>query len=104
MLDIKAWLETTGMKVGEVSFKSPPPTPYIIILTTENVRGADTKNLISNRDITLELYSMKIDKEAEENIESLLNEKSIEYTKDRTWIDSERYYQTLYDFNLLEKL
>lgn len=104
MLDVKTWLETTGMKATEVSFKKPPPLPYIIILESEDVRGADTKNLIRDRDITIELYSDKIDKEAEQKIENLLNEKSIEYKKDRAWLESGRFFQTMYDFNLLEKL
>lgn len=103
MLDVKAWLETTGMKVAEVSFTKPPPLSYIVFLENRNVRGADNKNLIADRELSIELYSAKIDREAEQKIEDLLNEKSIEYSKDRTWIDSENFFQTVYDFNLLEK-
>jgi hypothetical protein len=103
MLDVKTWLETTGMKAAELRFLKPPSRPYIIFLDNKEVRGAATRNCIANRDITIELYSDKIDNEAEQKIEDLLNEKAIEYTKDRTWIDSEKLFQTLYDFNLIEK-
>lgn len=103
MLDVKVWLETTGMKVAEVSFIKPPQLPYIAFLESRNVRGADNKNLIADRELSIELYSAKIDRESEQKIEDILNEKSIEYSKDRTWIDSEKFFQTVYDFNLLEK-
>lgn len=104
MLDVKSWLGTTGYKIAEERFLSPPALPYIVFLETHDVRGADTKNCIIERSISVELYSEKIDVEAESKIEGLLNEKYIEYSKDRTWIDSEKFFQTVYDFNLLEKL
>lgn len=103
MLDVKAWLETTGLKVAEERFLKPSPLPYIVFLESTDVGGADFRNCIANRDISVELYSGKIDVAAELKIEALLNEKSIEYKKNRTWIDSEKFFQTVYDFNLVEK-
>ncbi|MCT8978307.1 hypothetical protein N4T77_17095 [Clostridium sp. CX1] len=104
MLEIKSWLETTGMKVAEERFLKPPALPYIIFLEEVNVSGADNKNCIVDRNISIELYSDKINREAESKIDALLNEKVIEYRKNRTWIDSEKFFQTVYDFNLVEKL
>ncbi|WP_411680424.1 hypothetical protein [Clostridium thailandense] len=103
MLDVKVWLESTGMKVAQERFLKPPALPYIIFLETSSVSGADNKNCISDRSISIELYSDKINKASEGAIEDLLNEKAIEYSKDRTWIDSEKFFQTVYDFNLIEK-
>lgn len=103
MLDIKSWLETIGLKVAEERFLEPPPLPYIIFTSDANVRGADNKNCISNRTISIELYSVEVDHISEKLIEDLLNEKAIEYKNDRTWIDTEEFFQSVYDFNLVEK-
>jgi len=104
MLDIKTWLETTGLKAAEEKFSKPPALPYIIFTEETKVGGADNKNCLADRSLTAEMYSEFINREAESKIEGLLNEKSIEYKRNRTWIDSERYYQTVYDFNLIEKI
>lgn len=104
MLDIKQWLQNTGMKVAENYFKKPPSLPYVIFKENTKIRGADNKNNLSNRDITIELYSEIINHKAEKNIENLLDERSIEYSRNRTWIESESFFQTVYDFNFIEKI
>jgi hypothetical protein len=104
MLEIKTWLETTGMKVAEERFLKPPALPYIVLLDETDVSGADDKNCIADRKISIELYSDKINKIAEQAIGNLLNEKAIEYKKNRIWIDSEKFFQTVYDFKLIEKI
>lgn len=103
MLDVKAWLETTGIKTAEERFLTPPAYPYIVFTDDPEVRGSDSKNCIANRDISIELYSDKVNKEAEGKIKALLDEKAITYKRDRTWIDTEKHFQTVYDFNLIEK-
>ncbi|SKA99781.1 hypothetical protein SAMN05443428_13810 [Caloramator quimbayensis] len=104
LTDIKAWLETTGFKVAEERFLKPPQLPYLIYIENKEIDGADDKNFIANRNITVELYTDKIDHAAEEKIETLLNEKAIKYRVNRTWIDSEKFYETIYEFNLIEKV
>ena len=104
MLDIETWLETTGLKVAEETFtNAPPPLPYINFRNKPDISGADDKNCIANSAITVELYSLKIDKISEAKIENLLNEKAIQYSKDHIWIDSEQMMETVYDFNIIEK-
>lgn len=103
MLDIKEWLQTTGMKVAEDCFKSPPPLPYIVFTDENNTSGADDKNCILKRSISVEMYSEIINKQSESKIEALLNEKSINFKRNRTWVDSQRFWQTVYDFDLVEK-
>ncbi|NFF80436.1 hypothetical protein FDA09_11805 [Clostridium botulinum] len=103
MLDIKKWLETTELKVAETCFKKPPMLPYVVFTSNDNIAGADLKSCISNRDIIIELYSDSINRAKEKLIEDLLKEKSIEFNKNRTWIDSEKIFQTMYDFSLYEK-
>lgn len=104
MLDIETWLETTGLKVAEEHFIKPPPLPYIIFTENNDVSGPDDKNCIADRNISIELYSAKIDRVSEVKIENLLNLKAIQYSKDRIWIDSETLFETVFDFNIIEKL
>ncbi|PYG88498.1 hypothetical protein LY28_01347 [Ruminiclostridium sufflavum DSM 19573] len=104
LTDVKTWLETTGYKVAEERFLKPPAQPYIIFVDNTEVGGADNKNCIADRQISVELYSDKINNEAEQKIEGLLNGKVIHYSKVRAWIQTEMFFQTLYEFNLIEKL
>ena len=104
MLDIETWLETTGLKVSEERFSNaPPPLPYVIFTDNNNISGADSRNCIASRDISVELYSLKVDHISEKLIENLLNEKAMQYSKDRIWIDTEMMFETIYDFNFIEK-
>lgn len=103
MLDVKNLLEQTGLKVGEVAFLKPPALPYIIILEDKEELGSDKVNNIINRDITIELYSEKINKEKEESIEKLLKSKSLKFKKERVYVDSEKIFETIYTFSIYEK-
>lgn len=101
--DIETWLDTTGLNVSEERFLKPPVLPYIIFTDNSDVSGADNKNCIANRNISVELYSSKVDHVSETLIENLLNEKSTGYKRDRIWIDTEMIFETIYDFNFIEK-
>lgn len=103
MLDVKKLLEQTGLKVGEVAFSKPPSLPYIIILEDKEELGADYLNNITNRDITIEFYSEKINKEKEIEIENLLKSKSLKFKKGRVYIDSQKIFETIYTFSIYEK-
>ena len=102
-INVKEMLEETGLKVAEDCFLRAPALPYIVFLEKSNCNGADNKVFILERDITVELYSGKIDKEKESQLEEILIKNYIEFRKNRTWIDSEKVFQTVYDFNLYEK-
>ncbi|WP_373205210.1 hypothetical protein [Clostridium tertium] len=103
MLDVKKLLEQTGLKVGEVAFLKPQALPYIIILENKEELGADYLNNITNRDINIELYSEKINKEKEVAIENLLKSKSLKFKKERVYIDSQKIFETIYTFSIYEK-
>jgi len=101
--DIETWLETTGLKVSEERFLKPPPLPYIIFTDNTGIGGSDSKNCIADRIISIELYSLAVDHISEALIEALLDEKAIKYKRDRIWIDTEMMFETIYDFNFVEK-
>lgn len=102
LTDVKTWLEATGYPVERLLFKEPPDLPYIIFTETVNATGADDKNLIAERAIRVELYSETINETAEGKIEALLN--AIEYTKEQLWIESQLLHETIYSFDLKEKI
>ena len=103
MLDVKGLLKMIGLEVAETSFLKAPQLPYIIFLEKDEESGADFKNNITGRDITVEFYSARIDKEKEKVIEDLLREKSIKFIKDRVYVDSQKFFETIYTFSLYEK-
>jgi len=103
MLDIKEWLEAIGLKVSEEEFSMPPPFPYIIFRDATGISGSDNRNCIADRGISVELYSLKVDHISEQSIENLLNEKPVSFKRDRVWIDTEKMFETIYDFNFVEK-
>lgn len=104
LTNVKTWLDTTGYKVAEDRFLHPLALPYIVFSVSCIVSGADSKNCIADRDVSIELYAERIDPVAESTVENLLDAKGIPYTKERIWIETETFFQTLYGISLIEKL
>ena len=102
-INVKEMREETGLKVAEDCFLRTPALPYIVFLEKSNCNGADNKVFILERDITVELYSSRINREKENELEEIFIKNYIDFRKNRIWIDSEKVFQTVYDFSLYEK-
>lgn len=88
----------------ETRFLKPPKVSYCIYLDSIMRRGADSLNLITEHNYTIELYSYAKDAEAEAKIEAQLDEYAIPFEKsERYWLDSESLYQVVYTFDYIEK-
>lgn len=88
----------------ETRFLKPPKTTYAVFMDSFTSRGADNLNLMREHDITIEVYSYKLDSEAENRIEKTLDDLGLEYDKaDRYWIHEEQLYQVVYTFSYIEK-
>ena len=97
-------LKATGIPYKETRFLTPPKSTYAIYNDTKNRRGGDNINLITQHDVSIELYSYKKDPEAEKKIESLLDANGLEYDKQaRFWLQEEQLYQVVYDFSYTQK-
>ena len=97
-------LTATGLPYKESRFLKPPNTTYAIYEDAINRRGGDTINLLSQHDISIELYEYAPDPEAEKAIENQLDAEGIEYDKaPRYWIQEEQIYQVVYDFTYYSK-
>ena len=97
-------LEATGIPYKESRFLKPPKTTYAIFNDAISRRGGDNINLLSQHDITIELYEYEKDPEAEKKIEDQLDANGIEYEKQpRYWLQEEQLYQVVYDFTYYQK-
>lgn len=97
-------LTATGLPYRESRFLTPPKTTYAVYNDSIERRGGDNINLLSQHDITIELYEYKPDSEAEKALEAQLDINGLEYAKEsRFWIQQEQIYQVVYDFSYYEK-
>lgn len=88
----------------ETRFLKPPKETYAVYMDAITRGGADSLNMIKAHSVTIEVYSYTADPTAEENIEKALDERAIQYEKQpRYWIDSEQFYQVIYNFGYIEK-
>jgi len=103
MLDVKAFLEQTGLPVREQRFLGVMPLPAIVFTDTVDMGGADLINNLITRCIGIELYAETIDLENEAKIELLLDSLPVSYTRTRDWIESEKFFSTIYEFTITER-
>lgn len=88
----------------ETRFLRPPKSTYAVYMDSFERRGADSVNLIIEHSYTIELYSTVPDPDAEKRIEDMLDSLGIAFEKQaRYWIDEEQIYQTVYEFDYIEK-
>lgn len=103
-MDIRAYIEAeTGLPTAEVAFENPQKLPYIAILDRTDEDGDDFHSQIVSHDLTVELYAARIDPVNEKKIEAAFAKQLWKFSKDRTWIDSEKMFETIYTTNFIEK-
>lgn len=106
--DIKKALETVGIPVAYRQFvplknKPVPNPPFMVyVISPEDASGADGRNLLVRRHISVELYTDEKDVELEEKVEAVIN--STEWSKTEEYIESEALYMVTWEFNSFEKL
>jgi len=103
MLDVKAFLEQTGLPVREQRFLGVMPLPAIVFTDSVAMGGADLMNNLITHNIGIEFYSETIDLENEAKIERLLDSLPVSYTRTRDWIESEKFFSTIYEFMITER-
>lgn len=101
---VKEILRNTGIKFRETVFKNAPSTTYAIYTDSITRRGGDTKNMLNDHRVYIELYSNAIDEDSEKKLEVELDARCLNYNKsERVWFDEEQKYQVIYDFNYIER-
>lgn len=80
--------------------ESPDP-PFICFLTSGSDNfAADGRDYFKINQINIELYTDRKNPDLEDSVEAVLDEHGIFYQKTEVWIDSEKLYEVLYQFEM----
>ena len=107
LIELVALLRSTGYPVAfshfHVDENNPPPNPPFIVYTTPNDPDfkADNKNYHKITDVDIELYTDKKDLQAEQAIESLLDDNDLPYSSYQVFIEEENLHQKVYEVRLI---
>lgn len=102
--DIGNMLDETGLPVAYDHFaegESPDPPFLVFLLPGSNHFGADGKVYRKITELDIELYTDYKDPDTEALLEDVLDAHDIYYTKDETYIESERLYEVIYTTEVL---
>lgn len=80
--------------------ESPAPPFICYLLPGSNNFAADGKVYYKISQVNIELYTDRKDPAVEQKLEDALDAASIFYNKTEVWIDSERLYEVLYQFEM----
>lgn len=78
--------------------ESPDPPFICYLLSGSDNFAADGRVYFKINDVNIELYTDTKDLSAEQKLEDVLDKYDIFYEKSETWIDSEKLYEVLYQF------
>ena len=96
-------LEAVGLPYAYDHFaegESPQPPFICFLMPSSDNFAADGKVYYKVDGFHIELYTDEKSPETEAVLESALDEHSIFYNKSEVWIDSERLYEVLYQFEM----
>lgn len=101
----KSAIEACGIPAAEAEFKKPVHTPYLCYFrSNERTIDADGKPVIIFTSIAVEVYTAKSDTATEALFESWLKSQGINAEKtERAFVQSENYYETVYEFEVIFK-
>ena len=98
-------LTAAGIAARRSRFIKPPAGTFAVWMDDVSTDGPDgMPPCIFTHDITVELYTDKPDPTAEAALETQMSARGLHWTKqERFWIQSEQFYQTIYEFTYIEK-
>lgn len=93
-------IKQCGIPVAEAEYAKGKSAPNITFFRgEEQTIYANSEPVFKLSRIVVELYTEKTDNTSEEKFEEWLESVEITYQKNsRTWISSEKWYQTIYEF------
>ena len=98
-----AIMRETGLPFAYDHFaegESPEPPFLCFLLPGSDNFSADGRVYYKTNSVNVELYTDTKNPELEERLETVLDAHGIFYQKSEVWIDSERLYEVLYQFEL----
>lgn len=102
MEELLAIIKETGIPFAYDHFaerESPDPPFICYLLPGSDNFAADGRVYFKINEVRIELYTDSKDLLVEQKLEDTLDKYSIFYEKSETWIDSEKLYEVLYQFN-----
>lgn len=99
LAEVYTMLKQTGYPVAYHHFTTVPTPPYVVYLTPYSPNfAADDKAYVKVNHLQVELYTAKKDTTAEAKLEVVFDANDICYEKTEVYIDSEKLYQIIYEF------
>ena len=101
--EIVEMLEETGLPAAYDHFsegESPDPPFICFLFPGADNFSVDGKVYLKVRNVNVELYTDLKDPELEQTLETVLDQHGIFYQKTEVWIDSEKLYEVLYQFEM----
>ena len=101
----KRAIESCGITAAEADFKKSVHTPYLCYFrSSERTVGADGKPIYTITNMAVEVYTAKNDTATEQTFEAWLISQGIYAEKtERVFVQSENYYETVYEFEVIFK-
>ena len=97
-------LTAAGLPYRQARYPDPPAATYAVYFDEVTADGPDGINAVYTHDVTVELYELRQDAEAEAAIEAALDAQGIHWAKQaRYWLQSAQRYQVIYSFDFTEK-
>ena len=95
-----------GLNIPYAYYQFPNGTeqacPFIcFFFSNSNDLAADNTNYQRIRSLSIELYTDNKDFALEESVESLLNSNGLVYTREETYLDSERMYMVTFTTDIV---
>lgn len=104
--EILTMLEGTGIPVAYDHFsegESPDPPFICFLFPGSDNFSADGRVYLKVRSVNVELYTNLKDPGLEGRLETVLDQHGIFYQKTEVWIETEKLYEVLYQFETEEK-
>ena len=99
--EIVEMLEETNLPIAYDHFaegESPDPPFICFLFPGSDNFSADGMVYLKIRNVNVELYTDLKDPELEERLETVLDRHGIFYQKSEVWIEEEKLYEVLYQF------
>ena len=103
MDEISAVLREAGIPFAYDHFaegESPEPPFICYLLPGSDNFAADGRVYFKASEVNIELYTDCKDLSAEQKVEAVLDKHGIFYEKSEVWIESEKLYEVLYQFEM----
>ena len=105
--EIVEMLEETNLPIAYDHFaegESPDPPFICFLFPGSDNFSADGRVYLKIRNVNLELYTDLKDPELEDRLETVLDRHGIFYQKTEVWIEEEKLYEVLYQFETEDEI